>query len=549
MRCRWTLAALLLVLFLTAAPSARPARAGAGARLFTAPGEVLVAYRIGATARDAGRVEQGVGAVAARFVGRTGVRRLRLAGSVSTEDALRALGADPAVAHAQPNYLYYPAAVPNDPWCAGGSQWGLHNYGQEGGTPGADVHAPQAWDLTTGSANVAVAVIDSGIDYTHPDLAPNIWTNAGEIPGNRIDDDGNGYVDDVHGWNAVDNNGDPMDHMGHGTHCAGTIGALGNNGMGVAGINWSVRIIATRFIGGSGFGSTADAIECLDYIHTLKDRGVNVIATNNSWSGGGDDPLLNAAIEASNARGILFITASGNGSASGAAVDTETLPIYPGCLSHPNIINVTATDRKDRKAAWANYGRTGVHLGAPGVEVWSTVLGGSYDSDTGTSMAAPHVTGAAALLAAYDPSLTHLQIKDRLLRTGDPLPDLAGRTVSGRRLNLYNALTNTVPAAATTPALTVGVRANKSIYRLGETMRITVTVAEGGNPVSRASVRVVLRSPNGGTITRTGSTQRGTSQLTFPTRRADGRGTYTLTATVTKSGYAAGTASLSVSGR
>lgn len=549
MRFRWTLAALLLASFLALAPGARPARAGAGWRLSEAPGEVLVTYRDGATARDAARVEGGVRAVAARFVGRTRVRRLRLADGVSAEAAARAMGADPAVASVQPNFLYYPTTVPNDPWCAGGSQWGLRNYGQDGGTTGADIHAPQAWDLTTGSADVAVAVIDSGVDYTHPDLAANIWTNPGEIPGNGIDDDGNGYVDDVHGWNAVNNNGDPMDHDGHGTHCAGTIGALGNNGMGVAGINWNVRIIATRFIGSSGFGSTADAIECLEYIHTLKDRGVNVIATNNSWSGGGNDPLLKAAIDASNARGILFVVASGNGDAFGAAVNTENLPIYPGCLPNPNIINVTATDRNDRKASWANYGRTGVHLGAPGVEIWSTVTGGTYDSYTGTSMAAPHVVGAAALLAAYNPGLSHLEIKDRLLRTGDPLPDLAGRTVSGRRLNLYNALTNTVPPAPTLPVLSATVSTNKAVYRLGETIRITVRATDGTSPISRAAVRVVIRAPNGRAVTRTGSTTRGSASLTFPTRRADGRGAYSLTATVTKSGYITGTASIDVTGR
>jgi serine protease len=510
------------------------------------PGEVLVTYRQAATGLHALAVNRRLGAAVVQRFAQPGLQRLRLGSGLSVEAALRSLSSDPAVASAQPNFIYHATALPNDPRYTSGDLWAMNNTGQNAGTADADIDAPEAWDLTTGSASVVVATIDTGVDYNHEDLAGNIWTNPGETgldaqgrdkANNGIDDDGDGYVDDVHGWNAVASNGNPMDDNNHGTHVAGTIGGRENNGIGVAGVNWNVTIVATKFLDSTGSGTTASAIACLDYIHALKDHGLNVVATNNSWGGGGADAALQAAIGRSESRGILFVAAAGNGDSFGRAINNDSSPQYPASYSNANIISVTATDRNDRKASWANYGATTVDLGAPGVSIWSSVRGNAYDVYDGTSMATPHVTGAVALLKAYDPSLTYLQIKDRLLGTGDPVSDLEGKTLTGRRLNLYNALTGTVPPKPVARTMKVSVTTDKLAYTMGQTVNITVKTTDSatGAALSGATANVRVQTPAG--YVQTGSAVTGASgSVTFryQPRTSYGRGTYSATATAAK---------------
>jgi hypothetical protein len=287
-----------------------------------------------------------------------------------------------------------------------------------------------------------VAVIDSGIDYTHPDLAANMYTNPGEIPDNGVDDDRNGFVDDVRGWDFRDNDNDPMDNRGHGTHVAGTIGAVGNNGIGVTGVAWEVTLVPLRFIGRDGLGTSAGAIEAIDY---AIGAGVDII--NASWGTPlFSQPLLESITEASDA-GILFVTSAGN-----AGIDADVIPHYPSGFDVPAIVAVAATDHNDSLASFSNYGALTVDLAAPGVSTLSTFPFDDYGRLSGTSMASPHVAGTAALVLAVAPGLDALSLKDNLLASVDAIPDLAGRLVSGGRLNAFRALSSreTVPPGACT---------------------------------------------------------------------------------------------------
>src|SRR5207247_2612 len=286
-------------------------------------------------------------------------------------------------------------ATPNDPRFS--ELWGLHNSGQTGGTPGADIRAPEAWDLTTGSNDLVVAVIDTGVNFQHPDLAANMFSNAGDCVINGLDDDANGYIDNCLGVDIYTGAFSGVDFNGHGTHVAGTIGAVGNNSVGVVGINWTTKLLPCRFLGADGDGTTADAIECLNYVAMMKDRGVNIVASNNSWGGGGYSQALRDAIDGHRQRGILFVAAAGNDTAN-----NDTLQTYPCSFDVPNIICVAATNASDGLSYFSNYGKNSVHLGAPGENILSTVtldfgLGG-YATFSGTSMATPHVTGAVALV-------------------------------------------------------------------------------------------------------------------------------------------------------
>jgi subtilisin family serine protease len=350
------------------------------------------------------------------------------------------------VLYAEPNYIVHTAQheqlTPNDPSFT--QLWGLHNTGQTGGTPDADIDAPEAWDITTGSSSVVVFVIDTGVDYNHPDLNANLWRNPGEIPSNGIDDDGNGYVDDVYGIDTYYNDTDPFDGDGHGTHVSGTIGAIGNNNVGVVGVNWSVKIGHCKFLSDSGSGTTAGAISCLQYILNLKQTGNpanDIIATNNSWGGGGFSQALHDAIKAHMNAGILFIAAAGN-----AGANNDTALFLPASYYLPNVISVAATTHTDAKAGFSNYGRRTVHVGAPGQGILSTTPGNTYSTFSGTSMATPHVTGLAALIKAQFPSFTWYQIRNRILATGDVTTGMQNVTISDRRINAYGALTcNNVP--------------------------------------------------------------------------------------------------------
>lgn len=334
-----------------------------------------------------------------------------------------------------PNAILRVQATPND---LDSRLWGLHNTGQTGGRADADIDAPEAWNTITQASNVTVAVIDTGVDYRHPDLAANMWTNPGEIPGNGIDDDGNGYVDDVYGYDFANNDGDPMDDNSHGTHVAGTIGALGHNGLGVVGVAWRTKIMALKFIGADGYGLTADAINAILY---AADMGAKV--SNNSWGGlawdrGGvlfSKPLQDAIQTAADA-GMLFVAAAGN---DGTFTDEHSTAV-PAGLPVANIISVAATDHHDELAWFSNHGAVEVDIAAPGVSILSTVPNGGYDSFQGTSMASPHVAGAAALLFAQNPGITYHEVKAILMNRADVVPGTATKVVSGGRLNLNKAV-------------------------------------------------------------------------------------------------------------
>ena len=346
------------------------------------------------------------------------------------EMTLRGLNRNQNVEYAEEDFLVsIDSTSPNDPSFS--NLWGLHNTGQTGGTTDADIDAPEAWDLSTGSSNVIVAVIDTGVDYNHPDLNANMWTNPGETPGNGIDDDGNGYVDDYYGinarYNALDP-GDPMDDHSHGTHCSGTIAAVGNNGTGVVGVCWTARIMALKFLGSSGSGSTSDAVECVEY---AIDKGAHIMS--NSWGGGGYSQSLKNAIAAAKNAGILFMAAAGN-----SGTNNDTSPHYPSSYDDDNIIAVTATDNSDNHLY--NYGASSVDVAAPGKSIYSTILSNGYGYKSGTSMATPHVAGLAALIKAYNSGLNWQQIKNRILDNVEQKSSLAGKILTGGRINAYSSL-------------------------------------------------------------------------------------------------------------
>ena len=313
---------------------------------------------------------------------------LKSSDAVDAKVLAKALSGNANVEYASPNYRRELAATPNDTNFY--SLWGMHNTGQTGGTPDADIDAPEAWDISTGSSTVVVAIIDSGIDYNHPDLAANVWRNAAEYSGTTgVDDDGNGYIDDIYGIDPAGADGsgsspdtDPMDGIGHGSHCAGTIGAVGNNNRGVVGVNWNVKLMGLKFFGDyDGGGWDSDAIECMEYAVYQKDHGQNVVAINASWGGYlSSEPFdaLRDAIEMVGDNGIVFCAAAGNGDGDGdAAGDDNDSEIhhYPSDYTLPGIISVAATDHNDALGSFSNYGATSVDLGAPGVAILSTVPG------------------------------------------------------------------------------------------------------------------------------------------------------------------------------
>ncbi len=319
---------------------------------------------------------------------------------------------------------YLPGNSPDDPFF--NELWGMKN-----------VNAPTVWNEYTGSDDIIVAVIDTGVDYTHPDLVDNMWHNTGEIPDNGIDDDNNGYIDDYWGWNFVDDDKDPMDDNGHGTHCAGTIGAVGNNGIGVAGVAWDVQIMALKFIDASGTSTTLEAM--IDAVHYAVDMGAKILSC--SFGGYDFDASEKAAFEYANANGVLAVVAAGNESN-----DNDVTPSYPASFDLENIIAIAASGSNlsvNNLASFSNYGATTVDFAAPGVGILSTVpyavTGKYYDYYDGTSMATPMVSGAAALLWSKFPLLNNAQIKDILMESTESVSDLIGKTVTGGRMNLENA--------------------------------------------------------------------------------------------------------------
>ena len=322
------------------------------------------------------------------------------------------------VESAEPDYTVRVNLEPNDFNYWNGDLWHLKNVGQYGGTPGADIHAPAAWDIQNTASNLVVAVLDTGVRYTHEDLAANMWADP---------------VDGSHGTNVIFGTNDPWDDYGHGTHISGIIGAVGNNTVGVVGVCWRVQIMACKCIDALGNCSISDAITCIDFART---HGARII--NASWGGSSfDSAALRDAINAARDAGIIFVTAAGNN-----ATDNDSVPFSPADYEYDNLVTVAATDRNDNLAAFSNYGATSVHLAAPGSPVFSCWIGSDsdYRYRDGTSMSVPQVVGACALVWAHYPTLTHHQVIKRVLYGVDSLPSLAGTCVTGGRLNLANAL-------------------------------------------------------------------------------------------------------------
>ncbi|RJP75439.1 MAG: hypothetical protein C4532_00415 [Candidatus Abyssobacteria bacterium SURF_17] len=419
-------------------------------------GELLVQMNVRAGLSASVKAHSLVGAEVIRKIrsldGGPDIELVKLPRGMSVPAALQKYRSNRDVFHAEPNAIRRATQTfPDDP-LFGGFLWGLNNTGQTNGTIDADIDAPEAWDLTTGDPNVVVAVVDTGIFYDHPDLWGNMWRNIQEAEGvYDVDDDGNGFVDDIYEIDTVNNDSDPADDFGHGTHVAGTLGAVGNNSEGVVGVNWDVEIMALKFISGTTeTGTVADEIDCLNYIALMVDRGVNVVAVNASY--GGFFPgftFEQAAINNLRERGVLFIGAAGN-----EAVDNDGLFNFPSSYDLPNIIAVAATNHNDQLATFSSFGRRTVHVGAPGVNIVSTLWpanpGDPLYGDflipwSGTSMAAPHVTGTVGLLYARFPLLDPLvdwdRVRNRILSSGDLDPFLVGRTMTGRRLNAFNSLT------------------------------------------------------------------------------------------------------------
>lgn len=394
------------------------------------PRQTLLRFRADATAAERHAALAAVEAEPLRRVGRDGRTVLiRLPARLAVADAVDALTQNDAVEAAEPNLVYRKSVLPNDPDF--GHFWGLNNTGQEGGTPDVDIDAPEAWEQSTGSPAVIVGVIDTGIDYGHPDLVANVWTNPGETPDNGLDDDGNGWVDDLRGIDTYNDDADPWDDDGHGTHVAGTIAASGNNGVGGAGVMWQAQIVSCKFLNSAGIGTLDGALACLDYFSDLKDAGIDIVLTNNSWGGGGYSRLLEERIERHGEQGMLFVAAAGND-----GTNSDGLPTYPASYPADNIVSVAAIDRRGDLAWFSNFGLNSVDIAAPGVDILSAMPGGGYRLLSGTSMAAPHVSGTAGLLRANDPEIGMAEIRDRILSTGTEDPRLEGMVATGARLRI-----------------------------------------------------------------------------------------------------------------
>jgi subtilisin family serine protease len=457
--------------------------------------ELLIKFLAGVSDNEiAVTVQRLKGKILHRFRIVKGLVHIQLPENLNIIDALAIFKKNPLIEYVEPNYIQHAIATfPNDPQF--NNLWGLHNYGQTGGTPDADIDAPEAWDITTGGSEVVIAVIDSGIDYQHEDLQGNIWVNPEEDLDNDsipelsdldgIDNDGNGYVDDLIGWDFANNDNNPFDDHGHGTHVSGTIAAKGNNGIGVTGVNWTAKIMALKFLDENGMGWTSDAILAIEY---YADKGIRI--SNNSWGGGGYSHALHDAIQASQS---LFVAAAGNDGRN-----TDFLPHYPSSYDLDNIVSVAATDHNDSLWWLSNYGTTSVDLSAPGVSILSTTPGNTYSYYNGTSMATPHVTGVAGLLLAQDSSLTINEMKWRILKGVDPkgLPVL-----TGGRLNANS----TLGFGLTPPDVSVRViPLGPTMVSRGDTLSYNVAITNNTSFAKTVRAKVYVQFPDGDIVTLNG---------------------------------------------
>jgi subtilisin family serine protease len=476
-----------------------------------APREVLVKFRTPAQAPGAiQQIARDEDLDMVRGVGGIDVLRLR-SRSKDTDAMIARLRGRADVLYAEPNYVVYAIATPPDP-----------NYPSLWGMP--KISAPQAWDINTGSRSNVVAVVDTGIDYNHPDLAANVWSAPTaftvRIGGRSIT-----CPAGSHGFNAVWETCDPMDDNSHGTHVSGTIGAV-SNGVGVVGVNWTASIMGIKFLDASGSGYTSDAVDGIEFAIQAKQQfvsGANVRVLSNSWGGGGFSQTLSAAINNANTNGMLFVAAAGN-----AGSNNDVTPSYPASYTADNVIAVAATDSNDALASWSNYGATSVDLAAPGVSILSTIRNGGYAYYSGTSMATPHVSGAAALVLSACSSLTTLNLKTALLNSKDPVSSLVGKTLTGGRLNVARAIQYGC-GAPPTPDFTISASPSSATVRQGRTASYTVTVTPSGTFTGSVSLSVT-GCPTGGTCTFNPQSTTSRSTLTVTTSNVT-RATYTLTIT------------------
>ncbi len=475
-----------------------------GAQQAFASGEIIVKLEEDASQEDLRDLNRRTDASVEEDLPQSEVSVVDLPQDLSVSEAVSAYEASPEIEYAEPNFLLKPAAVPNDPSFS--MMYALNNTGQTGGVKDADIDAPKAWDTTTGSDDVVVAVIDEGVDISHPDLRDKIWTNAAEVAGNGVDDDGNGYVDDVNGWDFVNDDAsvydpDPLTGTGdeHGTHVAGTIAAAGDNGTGITGVSWRTRIMPLKFLGVDG-GYTSDAIEAINY---AVDKGVKI--SNNSWGGGGKSQALQDAIARADSSGHLFVAAAGNGGADGVGDDNDAAPHYPSSYSNPNIVAVAATDDRDTLASFSNFGVTSVDLAAPGVRILSTLPGDAYGSYSGTSMATPHVTGVAALVKSRNLTLGDAKIKAKLLKRVDEKAGLAGKVLAAGRLNAARAVAVSTRTPAKSPDITdpaIGsLRPVPGSKVRDRTPVVAATVRDDRTDLTKSDIRLYVDGSRKGTFT------------------------------------------------
>ncbi len=528
---------LFVVPVSTQAPAPPPGTVRYGNRL-AAAGEVLVKYRSDVSASDRQQLNQQLGNDEDSGIGGVGVRRLH-SRFFTTDTLVNFLRQDPRVLYAEPNYVVQAVATPNDPQFS--NLWGMLNtgqtigcggscYGGAAGAAGADIGAPGAWDVSTGSRANVVGIVDTGVDYTHPDLAANVWSAPSSftvtIGGHTIT-----CAAGTHGFRSVSNGRtmtcDPMDDNNHGSHVSGTIGAVGNNGTGVVGVNWTASIMGLKFLSSSGSGYTSDAINVIEFAIQAKAHfgaAANVRVLSNSWGGGGYSQALADEITKANANDMLFVAAAGN-----SAANDDTTAFYPADYAVPNVVAVAATTNKDVLASFSNWGPTKVALGAPGQDILSTVRNGGYAYYSGTSMATPHVSGAAALVLAACPSLDTAALRSALIGTVDKT--LVGFVSSGGRLNVDAAVHSCSGSTTPEPDFTISAGSSGSVVQ-GDSASYEVDLAPlngytGSITLSTGSLPTGASagfSPTGVTLGASGS-----STLTIGTSLSTPAGTYPVT--------------------